>query len=350
MKKQFTAAIALFTALQFANVQAAAIDNEIAILAADQGEEIKQVEKVEEPVKPVKKTKKELEEEKKRLKEEQKRLKAEKKAAEKKLKEERKAARKQIEEGKKEIVKLDDKKRRTPTTIPRSSTLTNDSKPRTSDNVQRTTNPVTSTNRDSAVNNTTTPRREPVTTVTNNPPTTPINRNSTVTNTTPRKEPVTTANRTTSTSSQSQNVNMPNPMQSYPSFNAVAKAVGFTPLYIPKKSGYTVNEIYTVGNRMAEIRYGRRWEPEVSLHIRTYKRTPGEELKDISGVNNVKWRVDTAGDTTVYVAKITDNTHAAAWAVGDYTFSAYVENLSFAAFHSLVVEELVDLSAHYFVN
>ena len=292
MKKKITALIALFTALQFANVQAAAIDNEIAILAADQGEQPKQVEKVEEPVKPVKKTKKEIEEEKKRLK-------AEKKAAEKKLKEEKKAARKQIEEGKKEVVKLDDRKRRT-TTTPRSSTLTD--------------NPVTSTNR-----------------------------NSTVTNTTPRTEPV-------KTSTSSQNVNTPNPMQSYPSFEEVSKAVGFTPLYIPKKSGYTVNEIYTVGNRMAEIRYGRRWEPEVSLHIRTYKRTPGEELKDISGVNNVKWRVDTTGATTVYVAKITDNTHAAAWAVGDYTFSAYVENLSFAAFHSLVVEELVDLSAHYFVN
>ena len=335
MKKKFTAAIALFTALQFANVQAAAIDNEIAILAADQGEQPKPIEKVEEPVKPVKKTKKELEEEKKRLKEE-------KKAAEKKLKEEKKAARKQIEEGKKEVVKLDDRKRRT-TTTPRSSTLTNDSKPRTSDNIQRTTNPVTSTNRDSAVtNNTATPRREPVTTVTNTP-TTSINRNSTVTNTTPRTEPV-------KTSTSSQNVNTPNPMQSYPSFEEVSKAVGFTPLYIPKKSGYTVNEIYSIGNRMAEIRYGRRWEPEVSLRIRTYKRTPGEELKDISGVNNVKWRVDTTGATTVYVAKINDNTHAAAWAVGDYTFSAYVENLSFAAFHSLVVEELVDLSAHYFVN
>ena len=230
------------------------------------------------------------------------------------MKEEKKAARKQIEEGKKEVVKLDDRKRRTSSTIPRSSTLTNDSKPRTSDNIQRTTNPVTSTNR-----------------------------NSTVTNTTPRTEPV-------KTSTSSQNVNTPNPMQSYPSFEEVSKAVGFTPLYIPKKSGYTVNEIYSIGNRMAEIRYGRRWEPEVSLHIRTYKRTPGEELKDISGVNNVKWRVDTTGATTVYVAKINDNTHAAAWAVGDYTFSAYVENLSFAAFHSLVVEELVDLSAHYFVN
>ena len=133
-------------------------------------------------------------------------------------------------------------------------------------------------------------------------------------------------------------------------FDDLAKAVDFVPLYMPKKSGFTINSMMVIGGRTAEIRYGRRWEPEVSLHIRTYKRLDGEETKDISGVYGVKWRVDMTSGTTVYIAKIDENKHVAAWAVGNYTFSALVENLSFAAFHAIVADELVDLSRHYYVN
>ncbi len=144
-------------------------------------------------------------------------------------------------------------------------------------------------------------------------------------------------------------VEIPNPIKNYSSFAEITQAVNFTPLYIPKKSGYTITSMLTINN-LAEIRYSRKWEPSVSLHIRTYKRAPGEELKDISGVNGVKWRINVVDDVTVYIAKIDENKHVAAWAVGNYTFSAYVENLSFAAFYSFVSDELVDLSTHYFVG
>lgn len=147
-----------------------------------------------------------------------------------------------------------------------------------------------------------------------------------------------------------QPVENPNPMTSYSNFQDLSASLKFTPLYIPKKSGYTMTEIYKVANQTAEIRYGRRWEPEVSLHIRTYKRGEGEELKDISGVHGVKWRIDMTSGATVYIAKINERSHVAAWASGSYTFSAYVENLSFAAFHSLVIDELVDLTTHYYSN
>jgi len=145
-------------------------------------------------------------------------------------------------------------------------------------------------------------------------------------------------------------VGLPNPSVDYKNFDAMAEAVKFISLYIPKKSGYVVNSMSTIDNKVAEIRYGRRWEPEVSLLVRTYKRQEGEDLKDISGVHGVKWRIDMTSGTSVYIAKIDERSHVAAWSVGDYTFSAQVENLSFAAFHSLVIDELVDLSTHYFVK
>ena len=314
MKKNFAALMALFTMFQFANVEAAAIDNEIAILAAEQDTENETPKKNEEVKKPVQKSKQEIEAEKKRLREEQ-------KAAEKKLKEEQKAARKQIEEGKKEVVKLSDSNRNS-----RTSRTSNNENSRVEKNpaVNNSSNTTPST---STASTSTTARTE---------------RNSTSNGNSSRVD--------RNSGSNTSSVGIANPAKVYANFDEVTKAVGFTPLYIPKKSGYTVTEISVVGERLAQIKYGRRWEPEVSLYIRTYKRLPNEELQDISGINGVKWRVDMTGGTTVYVAKLADDKHAAAWAFGSYTFAAYAENLSFAAFHALVVEELVDLSAHYYTN
>ena len=145
-------------------------------------------------------------------------------------------------------------------------------------------------------------------------------------------------------------VGMPSPIVTYSSFNEAAKKVGFIPLYIPRKSGFVMNYIAVISNNIVEIRYGRRWEPNVTLSLRTYKRKPGEELKDISGVYGVKWKVDLSSGTTIYIARISDNTNVAAWSIGQYTFAAMTDNLSFAAFHALIIEEIVDLCNHYFID
>ena len=142
---------------------------------------------------------------------------------------------------------------------------------------------------------------------------------------------------------------MPSEKVVYANFVEVSRAMKFVPLYMPRKSGYEITAIYA-GQGIVEIRYGRRWEPTVSLAVRTYKRADGEEPQDISGVTGVKWRIDTSTGTTVYLAKVSDREQVATWAVGQYTFSAHAENLSFAGFHSLVADELVELSTHYYLN
>ena len=151
-------------------------------------------------------------------------------------------------------------------------------------------------------------------------------------------------------SNDEQAVGIPNPIIEHANFDDLVDTVNFVPLYIPKKSGYAVNSFVSIGKEIAEIRYGRRWEPEVELQVRTYKRKSGEETKDISGVYGVKWRMDMTSGIEIYLAKIDEKTQVAAWAVGDYTFSAYAKNLSFAGFHALVSEELVDLSNHYYLK
>lgn len=144
-------------------------------------------------------------------------------------------------------------------------------------------------------------------------------------------------------------VAMPDQKAIYANFSEVSRAVKFIPLYMPRKSGYEITALYAA-NGIAEVRYGRRWEPTVSLTVRTHKRAEGEPPQDISGVTGVKWRVDTSTGTTIYIAKISETQQVAAWAVGHYTFSAQAENLSYAGFHSLVADELVELSTHYYLD
>ena len=149
---------------------------------------------------------------------------------------------------------------------------------------------------------------------------------------------------------QPSNVGMPNPIVTYNTFDEIVEELGYVPLYIPKSSGYALNYISIIGGTVADLRFGRRWETEVKLVIRTYKRPVGEELKDISGVHGVKWRVDLSSGIPVYLARIDDKSNAAAWSVGQYTFAAMTENLSFAAFRTLVFEELADITTHYYVD
>lgn len=348
--KNKLAALTILTAFNFANVQAATIDTELAVIAAEQANDDSQEKKSEAPAtaNQEKKSRKELRAEEKRLKEER-------KAAERQHKEEMKAAEKEVREAQKNSKdkkyqqlknsERDSSKKNFPTVDPVTTPVESVpvEKPEPAEEVTTFEPPATSTpvTTQPPAQSQTPPPVQPSTPVTTQPP---------AQSQTP--PPATSTPVTTQTPEQTQTpaVSLPNAVTMQANFDDLAKAANFVPLYMPKKSGFTINSMMLIGGRTAEIRYGRRWEPEVSLNIRTYKRFDGEETKDISGVSGVKWRVDMTSGTTVYIAKIAENKHVAAWAVGNYTFSAQAENLSFAAFHAIVADELVDLSRHYYVN
>ena len=340
--KNKIAALMILTAFNFSTVaQAASIDEELAVIAAEQEEPFAMENnpaQTKNNTPPEKKSRKELKAEEKRLREE-------KKAEEKKIKEDMKNAEKEFKEAQE---KSKDKDKNKLKITERNSSQKNFPKidpvsPQTEKvelekKPEQISQPVTPTTASEPETEVVTFEPKPAPAVPTTEPVTPKLTTPPVTST---PEPVQTV---------APNLNLANPFVQYSNFEELADAVNFTPLYIPKKAGYSIDSLATIDGRVAEIRYGRRWEPEVSLRVRTYKRADGEELKDISGVNGVKWRVDMSSGTSVYIAKIDENKHVAAWASGDYTFSAQVDNLSFAAFHAIVVDELVDLSNHYYTK
>lgn len=307
--KNKIAALSTLLIFQFGAANAAGIDDELAVIAAEQDKTGEKIETFDPDSLDADKNKPKT---RKEIKEEQERLEKEREEARKKIREERRKSRDELK-GKAPISK-------NPAPVARKQ--------------ENNSSAVTST----------TPTVQAVQAVEKNPAVeefTPVEEIQDNPQIEEKVKPVAEPPR---------NIGLPNPINSYASFNEIVQAMNFTPLYIPKKSGYTITSMMTVNNRIAEIRYSRKWEPNVSLHVRTYRRAAGEELKDISGVVGVKWRVNVVNGITTYIAKIDENKHVAAWAVGNYTFSAYVENLSFAAFHALVAYELVDLSNHYYIG
>lgn len=307
--KNKIAALSTLLIFQFGAANAAGIDDELAVIAAEQDKTGEKIETFDPDSLDADKNKPKT---RKEIKEEQERIEKEREEARKKIREERRKSRDELK-GKAPISK-------NPAPVARKQ--------------ENNSSAVTST----------TPTVQAVQAVEKNPAVeefTPVEEIQDNPQIEEKVKPVAEPPR---------NIGLPNPINSYASFNEIVQAMNFTPLYIPKKSGYTITSMMTVNNRIAEIRYSRKWEPNVSLHVRTYRRAAGEELKDISGVVGVKWRVNVVNGITTYIAKIDENKHVAAWAVGNYTFSAYVENLSFAAFHALVADELVDLSNHYYIG
>lgn len=135
----------------------------------------------------------------------------------------------------------------------------------------------------------------------------------------------------------------------FSNFTELVRAVGFKPLYMSQERNYEI-QTFSVNHGVAEIRYGRRWEPKVSLTVKTYKRSTEKNPQGISGVTGVKWRVDTSTSTTIYIAKISANQQVAEWAVGQYNFSVQTENFKYADFYSIVVDIFVPLSTHYYLD
>lgn len=140
---------------------------------------------------------------------------------------------------------------------------------------------------------------------------------------------------------------MPNPLVEYKSYEETAEVLGFPPLALPGSSGWQPTAYIVINNEMAELRYGKKWEPEVSFTVRSYRLAEGEEVSDISGLYGVRWWEENFEEQTVYTARSGEKSFAAMWNTGRYIFVAYGENMAYAPFWYLVTDSLLSQSGTY---
>lgn len=156
-----------------------------------------------------------------------------------------------------------------------------------------------------------------------------------------------------SASKAAQGVGMPNPMIEYTSVQDAAKAAGFTPLYLPKISGYHVSSTFVISKGTVDIRYTHDGEPDKTLTLRTAQ-AKKQKTKDISGICSVNWTQQTIDDTNVFLTKVpaeskaSHDGYAARWEQDGMLFSVYAENISEPEFMYLLKDGLLDLSRIYF--
>lgn len=147
---------------------------------------------------------------------------------------------------------------------------------------------------------------------------------------------------------QAKDVQRPNPIVQYNTYQEAAEVAGFTPLYLPEVSGYACDYISLIDKDTADLGFSRMGDSDVTLRVRTAltKKAPS----NLSGVYSVDWNKETIGNTEVRIAQIDNlgDEFVATWKVGDYTFSAQSKGLSGAAFRNILENGLIDTSNHYF--
>ncbi|MDU2065335.1 MAG: hypothetical protein E6713_10900 [Sporomusaceae bacterium] len=142
-------------------------------------------------------------------------------------------------------------------------------------------------------------------------------------------------------------VGMPNPIVEYQTDEDMINTIGFTPLYLPKISGYSCDSISVISKKIADVRFQRLGDRNSKLRIRTAQQDDFSG-DDISGIYSVTWEEKHINDTAISIAKMKDHSYAAHWKTGKYLFSVQADGISYLEFMSLLSDCLVDLTAHYY--
>lgn len=143
-------------------------------------------------------------------------------------------------------------------------------------------------------------------------------------------------------------VQIPNPIVAYDTYDAAAKAAGFTPLYLTKDSGYACTYISVISKELADLGFTKLGQPDTTLRVRTALKKNNKN-NNLSGIYGAKWEKKTVNGKEVQIAKLGDNEYAAQWDQGKYSFAAQAKGLEGAAFESLLSNSLVDVTDHYFL-
>lgn len=147
---------------------------------------------------------------------------------------------------------------------------------------------------------------------------------------------------------------IPNPIVNYATVQEAVKAAGFTPLYLPKISGYHVREVMVISKDLIDLLYTRDGDTGTVLRIRTAKAGKNHPSGDISGIYGAQWTMQQLKGITVYTGTYTDpdnplaTGHAAHWQIHDTLFSFSADTLSAPEFQHLLEDGLVDLAVQYF--
>ena len=140
-----------------------------------------------------------------------------------------------------------------------------------------------------------------------------------------------------------------NPITEYATYAEAQKALGFSPLYLPRISGCDLYYVSVIGGTVADLSYRRAGNYDSEIRVRTAKKT-ADQKEDISGVYSTNRAVHTLHDIPVEVCKLSDKIYSANWQQGDYLFSVQTEGISYTDFMNVLVNGVVDLSVHYYAD
>ena len=147
---------------------------------------------------------------------------------------------------------------------------------------------------------------------------------------------------------EAQGVRIPNPIVTYDTYEGAARAVGFTPLYLTRDSGYACTYISVIDKDVADLGFTKLGQADTTVRVRTALKKNDKD-NNLSGIYGYQWEKKTINGETVQIAKLGEQEYAAQWSNGKYSFAAQAKGLEGAAFESLLSNSLVDDTAHYFI-
>ena len=153
-------------------------------------------------------------------------------------------------------------------------------------------------------------------------------------------------------------IGMPNPIDSYDSYDELAEVMGFPPLYLPWIANYECTGYTSVSKDVADIRYTSFYgDSPTVVSVRSAKRRPvaaGDDAEgdpnNISGIYGYPWQTITIGQTKVHYAIISELSYAGWWETGNYAFSVHAENLNKWDFYILLQKALVEMTERLYDN
>lgn len=104
-----------------------------------------------------------------------------------------------------------------------------------------------------------------------------------------------------------------------------------------------------IGGRASDLAFIRMGQPDSRVRIRTAFKKDNKN-NNLSGIYGAEWKKQRVNETEVELAQIGPQSYAATWETGNYVFAVQGEGMEPAAFRSLLANNLVEDTEHYFIS